>query len=97
MAELTGQAGFARLLAEQKMSIRRNVGIELIATLALAISLIVAATAVSINVVRGHAAGAAAAVGTGLSASATPAPGADYSPFRPAALIIGHHFSMSAC
>jgi len=72
MDELSGQTGFARPVAEQRLSSRRNAGIELIATLALAISLIVAATAVTINVARVRAPSAGAAAGSGLSASATP-------------------------
>jgi Na+/glutamate symporter len=44
--------GFASPIAEKKFSRRRTLGVELIATLALAVSLIIAATAVSIGMAR---------------------------------------------
>ncbi len=49
MAELSGNPGFAPPRAEQTLSRRRAVALELIATLALTVSLVVAATAVSIG------------------------------------------------
>jgi hypothetical protein len=52
MAELTGRVGFASPITEQKFFKRRHAGIELIATVALAISLVIAATAVSIGMAR---------------------------------------------
>lgn len=51
ISELTWRVGFASPLAGRKMSKRRR-GVELFATLALAVSLVVAATAVSIGVAR---------------------------------------------
>ena len=55
MTELTGRVGFASPIAELTYSKRRNAGVELIATVALAISLVVAATAVSIGMARAQA------------------------------------------
>jgi hypothetical protein len=55
MAELTGMVGFASPVSEKKLSRRRRIGVELFATVALAISLIVAATAVSIGMARAQA------------------------------------------
>ena len=55
MIELTGKVGFASPIAEKSLSRRRTRGVELIATLALAVSLIVAATAVSIGMARAQA------------------------------------------
>jgi len=55
MAELTGAHGFAPPMTGRTTSRRRNAGIELIATLALAISLMIAATAVSIGMARAQA------------------------------------------
>jgi hypothetical protein len=52
MTDLTGQAGFGSPIAEKTFSKRRRAGVELFATLALAISLVVAATAVSIGMAR---------------------------------------------
>ena len=52
MTALTGKVGFASPIAEKSLSGKRIAGIELIATLALAFSLIVAATAVSFGVAR---------------------------------------------
>jgi hypothetical protein len=60
MAELTGKVGFASPISEKTFTRRRNVGIELIATVALAVSLIIAATAVSIGMAHAHALGAPA-------------------------------------
>jgi ABC-type transport system involved in multi-copper enzyme maturation permease subunit len=50
MTELTGQVGFASPISRKALLNKRTLGVELIATLALAISLIVAATAVSFGV-----------------------------------------------
>jgi hypothetical protein len=55
MIELTGKVGFASPIAEKSLSRRRTRGVELIATLALAVALIVAAAAVSIGVARPQA------------------------------------------
>jgi hypothetical protein len=52
MADLTGEVGFASPNSEKVLSKKRTLGVELIATLALAVSLVVAATAVSIGVAR---------------------------------------------
>ena len=49
MAELTGNPGFAPSRAEQTLSKRHVAALELIATVALTVSLVVAATAVSIG------------------------------------------------
>ena len=49
MAELTGHPGFAPPRAAQTLSKRHVAGLELIATVALTVSLVVAATAVSIG------------------------------------------------
>ena len=49
MAELTGNHGFAPPRAEQTLSKRHVAALELIATVALTVSLVVAATAVSIG------------------------------------------------
>jgi hypothetical protein len=58
MTELTGKVGFASPRTEQKFSKRRSAGIELLATVALAVSLLIAATAVSIGMARAQALGA---------------------------------------
>jgi hypothetical protein len=55
MTELSGTAGFASPMTEQKFFRRRNAAVELFATLALAVSLLVAATAVSIGMARAQA------------------------------------------
>jgi hypothetical protein len=49
MAELTGKPGFAPPRAEKTRSKSRAIGLELIATVALTVSLVVAATAVSMG------------------------------------------------
>ena len=49
MAELTSDPGFAPPRAEQMLSSRYAAALELIATVALTVSLVVAATAVSIG------------------------------------------------
>lgn len=59
MTELTGKVGFASPITEKTIFMRRRAGVELIATLALAVSLIVAVTAVSIGVARAQACHAA--------------------------------------
>jgi hypothetical protein len=55
MTELTGKVGFASPTVGRKVTRCRILGVELFATLALAISLLVAATAVSIGVARAQA------------------------------------------
>jgi hypothetical protein len=55
MTELTGTVGFASPITEKAFAKRRRAGVELFATLALAISLLVAATAVSIGMARAQA------------------------------------------
>jgi hypothetical protein len=55
MTELTGKAGFASPTVGRKVTRCRILGVELFATLALAVSLLVAATAVSIGVARAQA------------------------------------------
>jgi hypothetical protein len=55
MIELTERAGFGSPIIENTFAKRRRLGVELLATLALAISLIIAATAVSIGVARAQA------------------------------------------
>jgi hypothetical protein len=54
MAELTGMVGFASPNSEKNLSRQRTLKIELIATAALAVSLVIAATAVSIGAARAH-------------------------------------------
>jgi hypothetical protein len=71
MTELTGKVGFASPSVEQNFSTRRTAGIELMATVALAVSLVVAATAVSINVARARSFGAGIVHG-GTAPSASP-------------------------
>jgi hypothetical protein len=55
MTELTGMAGFTSPIDEKTFAKRRRAGVELFATLALAVSLLVAATAVSIGMARAQA------------------------------------------
>jgi hypothetical protein len=55
MTDLTERAGFGSPITEKTFAKRRRLGVELFATLALAVSLIVAATAVSIGVARAQA------------------------------------------
>jgi hypothetical protein len=57
MTELTGMVGFASPVTEKKFSKRRYAGIELLATVALAVSLVIAATAVSIGMAHAQAFG----------------------------------------
>jgi hypothetical protein len=54
-AQLTGMVGFGSPIAEKTISKRRRAGVELFATVALAISLVIAATAVSIGMARAQA------------------------------------------
>jgi hypothetical protein len=49
MIELPGTVGFASPISDKKFIKRRRAGVELFATLALAVSLVIAATAVSIG------------------------------------------------
>ncbi|MGC1778556.1 MAG: hypothetical protein WBB34_11460 [Xanthobacteraceae bacterium] len=55
MTELTGMVGFASPIEKKTIAKRRRLGVELCATLALAVSLLVAATAVSIGMARAQA------------------------------------------
>jgi hypothetical protein len=55
MTELTGKVGFTSPITEKTFAKRRRAGVELFATLALAISLVIAATAVSIGMARAQA------------------------------------------
>ena len=57
MTGLTGQVGFASPVSDKKFS-KRRAGIELLATIALAVSLVIAATAVSIGMARAQTFGA---------------------------------------
>ena len=55
MTALTGTVGFASPNDHKTFAKRRRAGVELFATLALAVSLLVAATAVSIGMARAQA------------------------------------------
>jgi hypothetical protein len=96
MTALTGKVGFASPISEKVSSRKSILGIELIATLALAVCLIIAATAVSIGMARAQSismAGANCYAHTALrptheSCVQSPA-------LMPAALMTGHHFSIS--
>jgi hypothetical protein len=55
MTELTGKVGFGSPISDKTFAKRRRAGVELFATLALAISLVIAATAVSIGMARAQA------------------------------------------
>jgi hypothetical protein len=55
MTGLPGKIGFASPTLEKSLAKRRRAGIELFATLGLAISLVVALTAVSIGMASAHA------------------------------------------
>jgi hypothetical protein len=57
MSELHGKVGFASPAANNTFIRRRRVGVELIATIALAVSLVIAATAVSIGATRAQVLG----------------------------------------
>ena len=62
MTELTGKVGFASPVSTKRITRCRNVGVELIATMALVVCLIIAATAVSIGMARAQDGGAIAAL-----------------------------------
>jgi hypothetical protein len=66
MSEFYGKVGFASPAADSKFVKRRHAAVELIATVALAVSLIIAVTAVSIGAARAQVIGA---VGQGREAS----------------------------
>lgn len=66
MTELNGKVGFASPAANNTSIRRRHAGVELIATVALAVSLVIAATAVSIGATRAQVLGA---VGNSADAS----------------------------
>jgi hypothetical protein len=83
MTALTGKVGFASPISEKVSSRKSTLGIELIATLALAVCLIIAATAVSIGMARAQSLAALRTIRAPCS-----------SPLTPAALIIGLRFSM---
>jgi hypothetical protein len=55
MTGLSGKIGFASPTLEKSLAKRQRAGIELFATLGLAISLVVALTAVSIGMASAHA------------------------------------------
>lgn len=55
MTELIGMVGFAPPIESKTNAKRRRLGVELCATLGLAVSLLVAVTAVSIGVARAQA------------------------------------------
>jgi len=55
MTELNARIGFGSPTTEQIIVTRRRAGVQLIATVALAVSLIIAATAVSIGMARAQA------------------------------------------
>lgn len=55
MTVLTGKPGFASSAAEKMSGEQRRAGVEIFATLALAVSLFVAATAVSIGMAHAQA------------------------------------------
>ena len=55
MTKLTGPVGFASPVSTKRIRRCRLLGIELFATVALAVSLLIAATAVSIGVARAQA------------------------------------------
>jgi hypothetical protein len=52
MTELTGMVGFVSPAKDKTFAKRRRLGVELFATVALAVSLVIAATAVSIGMAR---------------------------------------------
>jgi hypothetical protein len=55
MTGLTGKIGFTSPISEKTFAKRRRAGVELFATVAVAISLVIAATAVSIGMASAHA------------------------------------------
>ena len=69
MSELTETAGFGAPMAGKTCAKRRRLGVELFATLALAVSLLVAATAVTLGVARAQA-GSPVRFGGGMPVSA---------------------------
>jgi hypothetical protein len=66
MTDLNGKVGFASPAANTTFIRHRHAGVELIATIALAVSLVIAATAVSIGATRAQVLGA---VGNSADAS----------------------------
>ena len=58
MTQWAGEVGSPSLLMEAKSASRRSAGIELFATLALAVALVIAATAVSIGIAQARPLGA---------------------------------------
>jgi hypothetical protein len=80
MTELPGNVGFASPMTERELSSTRNVAVELLATVALAVSLVIAGTAVSIGMARAQV--LHAAIG--------------HSALMPATWMIGHHLAASA-
>jgi hypothetical protein len=73
MTALTGKVGFASPISEKVLSKKRTLGVELVATLALAVSLIVAATAVSFGVARAQSPTVIRIAGSGCFAHSTAA------------------------
>ena len=55
MTGLTGKIGFTSPISEKLLAKRRRAGVELFATIAVALSLVVAVTAVSIGMASAHA------------------------------------------
>ena len=55
MTKLTGKVGFASPVSTKRIARCRNVGVELIATMALVVCLVIAVTAVSIGMARAQA------------------------------------------
>ena len=55
MTGLTGKIGFTSPISEKTFAKRQRAGVELFATVAVAISLVIAATAVSIGMASAHA------------------------------------------
>jgi hypothetical protein len=55
MTELAEKVGFGATITETKFFKKRRDGVELLATLALAVALVIAATAVSLGVARAAA------------------------------------------
>ena len=70
MTGLTETVGFGATITEAAFSKRRRMGVELFATIALAVSLVIAATAVSIGMARAQTAhGLAHKIGTPRAAA----------------------------
>jgi hypothetical protein len=55
MTKLTGKVGFASPVSTKRIARCRNVGVEMIATMALVVCLVIAVTAVSIGMARAQA------------------------------------------